>query len=110
MVDLRTLFPGDMVKIVDKATKSKYSYILTGTSQMSKFLGKIVTLREVFAGYDGRGGYATIEEDPMRFSWGPADFEYIDQREDSFEAPSMEDFLASISSIGYCAPEERRIL
>lgn len=107
MVDLRQLFPGAVVKVVDKPVTG--SLIVSGEG-MGKFLGKIVTLREVFIGYDGRGGYATIEEDPMRFAWGPADFEYIDQREDSFEAPSMEDFLASISSLGYCAPEERRIL
>ena len=99
MVDLRTLFPGAVVKVVDKPVTG--SYIVSG-EDMGKFLGKYVSIKEVFAhDADGRKGYATISEDPLGFSWSAADFEYIDQREDTFEAPSAEDFLASLHSLGY---------
>ncbi len=102
MVDLNALHPGDMVKVVSEPTEG--SYIVVGS--MLDFLGTVLTIERVH----DVGRYATILEDEGRFCWGASAFEYIDQREDSFEAPSMEDFLASISSLGYCAPEERRIL
>lgn len=93
MVDLSAFHPGDKVKVVDKAVPN--SYIVYGT-MMSGFLGKIVTIQSIH-----EASYAKIEEDGGRYNWGPAAFEPVGYNEETFDAPPVEDFLASLSALGY---------
>lgn len=93
MVDLSNLHPGDIVKVVDEPVPR--SYIVPGT--MSNFLGTFVTIREISSDLT----CAAIEEDGGRFAWGAAAFELVGYNEETFDAPTAEDFLASLSALGY---------
>ena len=90
MVPIRTLHPGDRVKIVDRfRTFVAYRYA-NPVSDMMRFLGQIVTIQRT------EGNVARIEEDGRAWVWDPEMLDYI--VEDTPIIPASEaDFLSLLA-------------
>lgn len=94
MVNIEDLYPGMPVKIVDKWCKG---CIQNSAGAMDKWLGKIVTVREI----DSRNGPGRfrIEEDGQNWIWNSYMAEYIDEERMRIVSASDNEILSLLNGV-----------